>query len=114
MKNILKLRILICSVVALLASGCVVVYNNVQVGNELTAHRHLMGLAVIFIKLQWWVFIIPIVGICMGVKKRASNRNLILRLLPDLLTFFAFGWVLMALIIWNFQLPPIMTYPGFR
>lgn len=113
MKNTLRIRAWLYVLLAYLSCTYVLAYSELQWTKNRPTGRHLIVIAEILLEIQWYALIVPLVASIMMIYFARLNRRILI-VLPDILTAFSIGWVLLSIFVWQMQQPPVAAYRGLE
>ena len=99
----LQKRIAIWSIGATLSCLFVCGYNQFGLWQMESERAVLITVMLVYIKLQWFGFVAPLVGILAGCRARGAGGNSCHQLVPDLLSIFTVSWCLVCILMWKLQ-----------
>jgi hypothetical protein len=113
MKKIYSAMLLVAWIGSLMSCIYVYFYNHVGVLLEKEWLRNhdkgvgLFSLTSYFLDLQWYAFIVPFIGIALGLRLRKSQNEIGVFWVSALMVTFALGWAFLAIFVWLNQSVPV-------
>lgn len=103
MKRLLRIRIFIASIVALLACFLVHLFNWMGINFLEWSKTTLIRVAEWFLNYQWYFLVVPFIGFASGFLFQKIRKRRFVYLVPELLYLCASVWILLCLLVWSLQ-----------
>jgi len=103
MKRILRIRIFLASIVALLACSLVYSFDWIGINFLKWSKTRCIQIAEWFLHYQWYFLVVPVMGIAIGLLFQKIKKRRFVFLVPEFLYVFIFAWIFLCLLVWSVQ-----------